>query len=188
MSERRSVAFTVVKERDGDEIGRVCVCERGGEGDEAVYGSRSWETMLGIWGGVDGGPSVCAGCVDVKRGWCALSHLRELYASKTCQCMLLEGEICVMLEKRARQTSETDENGLRRGERDCGDGSASTGLSGCVCKFVPGVGGEVIGMQGGKAARCRTASMDIHFALSCVSARAMAYRWQIPTPAKTEAW
>jgi hypothetical protein len=74
--------------------------------------------------------------------------------------------------RRRRLTSEADEDELGvGGDGDRGDGGASTGLCGCVCELVPGMSGEVVGMQGGQSARHRTSSMDVQFALPCDSAR-----------------
>jgi hypothetical protein len=70
-----------------------------------------------------------------------------------------------------RLTSEAGEDELEvGGDGDGGDGGASAGLCGCVCEFVPGMSGEVVGMQGGQSARHRTSSMDVQSALPYGSA------------------
>jgi hypothetical protein len=68
VSERRGVPFTVTQQRDRDGPRPVRVCA-GGEGNETVYGSGAQEAVSRIGGRVDGRPGVCAGRVDVERGW-----------------------------------------------------------------------------------------------------------------------
>lgn len=65
-----------------------------------------------------------------------------------------------------RPTSKADKDELGcGGEGDGGDGGASAWFGGCVCKFVPGVGGEIVCVQVGKSARCRTSCVNIQPAL-----------------------
>lgn len=75
----------MVEKRDGDDIGCVYVCG-GSEGDETVHGSGAREAVIKIRPGVDSGPGVCAGCVDVERGWCPVCYLWQLYACKAYVC------------------------------------------------------------------------------------------------------
>lgn len=75
-----------------------------------------------------------------------------------------------------RRTSEADEDGLGLREGDSGNGSASTGFGGCVGEFVPGVGGEIVGVQCGKAARRGTPGMNVQFTLRIISGRQDARR------------
>ena len=72
-----------------------------------------------------------------------------------------------MVDVVLKLTSKADEDKVCAGrEGDGGDGSASARLGGCVCKLVPGVGDEVIGVQGGKSARGWTPCMNVQLALS----------------------